>query len=68
MWKDMDSAPRNGTKFIARNDKGLAFRTFCLKHYVKWPHEEGGPTFREVWSAEDLNSTWPWSPTQWTEI
>lgn len=66
-WRDISTAPTDGTAFVGSNGK-YAYRTMLMKHYVKWPHEEGGPTFRDAWNAEDGSSIWPWSPTLWMPL
>ena len=63
-WRDIATAPKDGTDFIGCNGR-LSFRTKMQKYYKKWPHEEGGPTFWEGWSAEDCSSHFPWKPTHW---
>jgi hypothetical protein len=67
MWQPIETAPRDGTAFIGIKGK-MVFRTYCSQHYVKWPHEEGGPTFQEVWSREDDSSIFPWKPTHWMPL
>ena len=63
-WLDIKTAPRDGTEFIAKNGSVIG-RTKIGKYYVKWPHEPGGPTFREGWDRWDHDSIMPWSPTHW---
>lgn len=67
MWLPIESAPKDGSPFVAFNGK-LSFRTIRQKYYEKWPHEEGGPTFREEWCAEDSSSFFPWRPTHWQPL
>jgi len=66
-WRPIESAPKDGTAFVAIKGR-LAFRTFWQQYYVKWPHEEGGPTFRGQWTYEDSSSMVPWNPTHWMPL
>lgn len=66
-WQSMDTAPTDGTKFVATNGR-LTFTTYALKYYEKFPHEEGGPIYKSRWTAEDGSSVWPWNPTRWTPL
>lgn|GEM_PF-3590838 len=63
-WLPIETAPKDGTAFVGSDGK-YAYRTKMAKYYIKWPHEEGGPTFEEKWNAEDSGSVWPWRPTHW---
>lgn len=66
-WKDICSAPRDGTKFIAW-DGERAYKTSLGSHYVLFPHQDGGPTFSHKWQGEDHSSIFFWNPTHWIEI
>ena len=66
-WQPIETAPKDGTYFIGWNGN-LAFKTSRGKYYDKWPHQEGGPTFREEWNAYDSSSMWPWKPTHWMPL
>lgn len=45
-WQPIETAPKDGTRFIGRRKDGLVFTYWNQAYYEKWPHEEGGPTFR----------------------
>lgn len=66
-WRPIETAPRDGTPFVGLKGR-LSFRTKMQDYYVKAPHEEGGPTFRQAWTAEDSSSLFPWSPTHWLPL
>lgn len=66
-WQPIETAPRDGTAFIGWDGK-RAFRCSSVKYYVKWPHEEGGPTFRDVWQGEYYDRVMPEKPTLWTPL
>lgn len=66
-WQPIETAPKDGLAFVGTNWK-YAYRTSAGRIYVKWPHEEGGPTFQDVWNAEDSGSIWPWKPTHWMPL
>lgn len=67
MWKDIQSAPADGTTFIGF-DGSKAYVTRLGKHYVLFPYQEGGPTFKDAWHGEDHDAIFSWYPTLWTEI
>lgn len=66
-WQAMDTAPTDGTKFVATNGR-LTFTTYSQQYYEKFPYEKGGPTYKSRWTAEDDSSVWPWSPTHWMPL
>lgn len=63
-WLSIDSAPTDGTIFIAKKGSQIA-RTARGQYYVKFPHEPGGPTFKDEWNQIQPDSIYPWSPTHW---
>lgn len=66
-WQPIETAPKDGTKFIAL--KGSQARTtYHGQHYVKYPHEDGGPTYRDVWNYEALGAIISWNPTIWMPL
>jgi Protein of unknown function (DUF551) len=66
-WMPIDTAPKDGSRFCGFNGK-LCFLTYIGKYYIKWPHEQGGPTFREEWNAEDDSAIFSWKPTHWMPL
>lgn len=66
-WQPIETAPKDGTEFIGLKGR-LVFRTKNQQYYVKWPHEVGGPTYRDEWTYEDASSFTPWSPTHWMPL
>lgn len=66
-WLPIESAPRDGTMFIGRKGDYVA-PTKLGKYYEKWPHEEGGPTYREEWNNCQFDSVSPWNPTHWMPL
>lgn len=65
-WQPIETAPKDGP-FVGTDGK-YAYRTKLGQYYVKWPHEDGGPTFEDKWNAEDSGSIWPWEPTHWQPL
>jgi hypothetical protein len=66
-WRDISTAPKDGTKFIARRDD-VVRTTWATDHYDKWPHQEGGPTYRKAWSYIALDALMQWRPTHWKPL
>jgi len=66
-WQTIDTAPKDGSKFIGF-DGVRPFLCYSTKHYVKWPHEEGGPTFRDGWSGDYYDCISPEDPTHWMPL
>ena len=66
-WQPIESAPTDGTAFVGSDGK-FAYRTALGRYYVKFPHQEGGPTYQDKWNAEDSHSIWPWNPTLWMPL
>lgn len=66
-WQPIETAPKDGTAFVGSNGK-YAYRTMLGRYYVKWPHEEGGPTYAEKWNKETGDSVYPWKPTHWMPL
>jgi hypothetical protein len=65
-WQPIETAPKD-RPFIGRREDEV-YKTKFGREYVKWPHEEGGPTFREVWNRVLPDSIFPWKPTYWLEL
>ena len=63
-WKPIETAPKDGTQFIGLW-RGLVYTIQNIKYYAKWPHEEGGPTYQDGWSAEVWDQHMPCRPTHW---
>jgi hypothetical protein len=63
----IETAPTDGTKFIGLKDD-VARTTWRQAFYDKWPHQEGGPTFRYAWNYEALDGHFQWKPTHWTPL
>lgn len=63
-WLPIESAPKDGTKFIGLW-RGLPYAVHWQLYYEQWPHQEGGPTYRGGWSAETWDRHMPCSPTHW---
>lgn len=66
-WKPIETAPRDGTHFMGWDGK-RPFRCYMTNHYVKYPHQEGGPTFRDVWSGDYYDCIMPENPTHWQPL
>lgn len=66
-WQPIETAPKDGSKFAATNGR-LCYTTLMMKYYLKWPHEEGGPTYEEKLTGEDSSSLFPWNPTHWMPL
>jgi hypothetical protein len=64
-WLPISTAPRDGTRFIGRTQSGLAFTTWLQDYYEKWPHEPGGPTYRQEWTRDRGDALIPYEPTHW---
>ena len=47
-WRPIETAPKDGTRFIGWDGEEV-FLCHSQKFYEKWPHQEGGPTFRHGW-------------------
>ncbi len=63
-WQPIETAPKDGTELIGLVGK-RAITIQSRKHYVKWPHEEGGPTFKDVWTEVRGDELRPCNPTNW---
>lgn len=63
-WQLIKTAPKDGSKFIGLQG-GIPYLTRSGKYYKKWPHEEGGPTYRELWQAITDDHVFPYQPTHW---
>jgi len=66
-WIDVQQAPTDGTEFIGKCGR-LVYRVSMRQYYVKWPHEEGGPTFQGQWAAEDDSSIFPVKLDGWMPL
>lgn len=66
-WKPIETAPTDGSKFIAWDGK---YPMLCQrgKYYVKWPHQEGGPTYEYKWNEITSDSITPCDPTHWMPL
>jgi len=66
-WRPIETAPKDGTDFIGLWD-GLAYTMRRQSYYEKFPHQEGGPTYRYGWSAEVWDQHMPCWPTHWMPL
>jgi hypothetical protein len=66
-WQPIETAPKDGQQFIGLW-RGQVYTVSWVQYYVKWPHEEGGPTFRGGWSAETWDQHMPCQPTHWMPL
>jgi hypothetical protein len=66
-WRPIKTAPMDGTRFIGYRD-GLVWTTYAGRYYEKWPHEQGGPTFRVEMTRDEGGSLVPYSPTHWMPL
>lgn len=66
-WRPIETAPRDGTRFIGLLGKRIA-TVEAGKHYVKWPHQEGGPTYRDVWNEVRPGHILECDPVGWIPI
>lgn len=66
-WETIETAPKDGTAFIGWDGK-RPFLCRAGKHYVKYPHEVGGPTFRDVWNGDYYDSIMTVNPTHWMPL
>ncbi len=66
-WQSIESAPRDGSCFVATNGK-LAFRTKWQRYHENYLHQNGGPTYHYSWSAEESDSHFSWNPTHWMPL
>jgi hypothetical protein len=67
IWQSIETAPKDGTAFIGLW-KDCVYTVHYQKYYHKWPHEEGGPTYRYGWSCETWDQHMPCSPTHWMPL
>lgn len=67
-WQPIETAPRDETRIIGLAKDGCVYKTHWQAYYDKWPHQEGGPTYRHGWSAETHDSHTPYSPTHWMPL
>lgn len=63
-WQPIETAPQDGSAFIGLIGR-LVYTVHWQQYYDKWPHQEGGPTFRGGWSREVHDAHYPCSPTHW---
>ena len=66
-WQPIETAPKDGTHFIGWDGK-RPFRCSAGKHYVLYPHQDGGPTYRDVWNGHYYDSIMPENPTHWQPL
>lgn len=66
-WLPIETAPKDGSKFIGLC-RGLVYSVRWELYYDKWPHQDGGPTYRGGWSAETWDQHMPCSPTHWMPL
>jgi len=65
-WRDIESAPKD-KRFLGRLGDAV-YPTENGQYYDKWPHEEGGPTYRDEWNRITPGAISPWRPTHWMPI
>lgn len=63
-WQSMETAPKDGTKFIGF-DGARPFLCYWQQYYVKYPHEEGGPTYRGQWTGDYYDCITPETAIGW---
>ncbi len=68
-WQPIETAPKDGTRFCASNGKET-YTTWWQSYYEKWPHDEGGPTFRYQWTCKQntSHSFFYEKPTHWMPL
>ena len=71
-WRDIATAPRDGTDFIATDGTDV-FRTYSSRHHHFVPNGTGGHVpdpDREywLWSKYETGSVVSWKPTHWMPI
>lgn len=65
-WQTIESAPTD-KPFIGLVD-GSPFKVWWQSYYDKWPHEEGGPTFKFGWNRDRGDAHMPCHPTHWLPL
>ena len=63
-WQPIETAPKDGSSFIGKHGSNV-FRTWWQAFYDKWPHEEGGPTYRYAWAYCRGDAHMYTAPTHW---
>jgi hypothetical protein len=66
-WLPIETAPKDGTDFIGWDGK-WAFRCSAGKKYVLYPHQDGGPTYQDVWDGHYYDSLTIEHPTHWRPL
>ena len=66
-WQPIETAPKDGTAFIGFDGR-RPFLCTRQKYYVKYPHQDGGPTFRDGFSGDYYDHISPESPTHWMPL
>lgn len=66
VWRPIESAPK-GQRFIGWLGNRIGVVEHGL-HYVKWPHEVGGPTYRDVWNEVRPGAIQPCEPSHWMPL
>lgn len=66
-WMPISEAPQDGTPFIGLVER-TPFKTWWQAYYDKWPHEEGGPTFKYGWNCDMGDKHMPCHPTHWIPL
>jgi hypothetical protein len=63
-WQPIETAPKDGSQIIGLW-KCNVYSLRWTKYYEKWPHQDGGPTFRGGWSVETWDQHMPCEPSHW---
>lgn len=66
-WQPIETAPKDGTHFIGWDGK-RPFRCSAGRRYVLYPHQEGGPTYQDIWDGHYYDSLMQENPTHWQPL
>ena len=67
-WQPIETAPTDGTDFVAWNGR-RAYMCRRQAYYDKWPHQDGGPTYRYDWSEISHDAIRPgMKPSHWIPL
>lgn len=66
-FKPIETVPGDLTEILGLWGR-RPYKMTLRDYYVKWPHDEGGPTFRKSWTIETWDGFTPCKPTHWMHM